>query len=216
MTKVLIAPSILSGDFAMLGESVACVEKWGADYVHVDVMDGTFVPNLTFGMPVVKAVRSYSKLPFDVHLMIMNPEKYVAQFVTSGADIVTFHPDSSSDIHGALDTIKSMGAKCGLALNPDKSLDLILPYIHKIDMVVLMGVYAGFGGQSYIAETDQKIMALKQIITERNLDIKIEVDGGINCDNASRVVACGADVLVAGNAVFGASDPAAAVQRIKG
>ena len=216
MTKILVAPSILSGDFAKLGESVANVEKWGADYVHIDVMDGSFVPNLTFGMPIVKAVRGYSKLPFDVHLMIMNPEKYVAQFIASGADIVTFHPDACDNIDTALDTIKNLGAKCGLALNPDKSLDLIIPYLDKLDMVVLMSVYAGFGGQKYIPEIDNKIATLKSIINERGLNILIEVDGGVTAENASHIASCGADVLVAGTAVFGAEEPAKAVKAIQG
>ncbi len=216
MGNIKVAPSILSGNFASLGESVANVEKWGADYIHVDVMDGTFVPNLTFGMPIVKAVKSYSKLPFDVHLMIMNPEKYVGEFVDCGADIVTFHPDSTNCVTEALDIIKSKGAKCGLALNPDKSLDLIIPYLDKLDMVVLMSVYAGFGGQKYIPDIDNKIIQLKKIISERGLDILIEVDGGVTTENAAHIGLCGADVLVAGTAVFSAGDPYEAVRVIKG
>lgn len=216
MDKLKVAPSILSGDFARLGESVANVEKWGADYVHIDVMDGSFVPNITFGMPIIKAVKSYTKVPFDVHLMIINPEKYVAEFVLNGADIVTFHPDASNNIDEALDIIKSNGAMCGLALNPDKSLDLILPYLHKLDMVVLMGVYAGFGGQTYITDTDDKIAKLRQIINEKGLDILIEVDGGVTIENASHIASCGANVVVAGTAVFGATDPVLAVKTLQG
>ena len=216
MGKLKVAPSILSGDFAKLGESVANVGKWGADYVHVDVMDGSFVPNITFGMPIIKAVKPYTQVPFDVHLMIMNPEKYVAEFVASGANIVTFHPDASHNVDEALDIIKNSGAMCGLALNPDKSLDLIMPYLHKIDMVVLMSVYAGFGGQKYIAETDEKIAKLRQIIDEKGLNILIEVDGGVTIDNASHIASCGADVVVAGTAVFGASDPSQAVKTLQG
>lgn len=215
MSKVLVAPSILSGDFARLGESVKCLDEWNADYVHVDVMDGDFVPNITIGMPVVKAIRKYSKLPFDVHLMIKNPEKYVSKFVDAGADIVTFHPNATENVEETLNIIKSKGAKCGLAINPDIPLSFVVPYLDKIDMVVIMGVYAGFGGQKYIPSVDEKIAELRKIIDSNNYDVHIEVDGGVTTDNAKYIAMCGADILVAGTAVFGAKCPNLAVKAIQ-
>lgn len=215
MSNKRVSPSILSGDFARLGESVANLDVWGADLVHVDVMDGVFVPNITIGMPIVKAIRKYSKLPFDVHLMIMEPEKYVGQFVDNGADIVTFHPNATENVEKTIEIIKSKGAKCGLALNPDISLDLVAPHLDKIDMVILMGVYAGFGGQKYIPAVDEKIVALRKMIDEGGYKVDIEIDGGVTVENCTHLKALGADILVAGTAVFGAKDPAEAVKVIQ-
>ena len=210
MTK--IAPSILSGDFAKMGESVANAEKWGADYIHCDVMDGVYVPNITFGMPMIKALRPYSTLPFDVHLMITEPEKYVEQFCDVGADIVTFHPEASKNVDATIDLIKSKGKKCGLVLNPDKNINLLLPYLKKIDMIVIMGVYPGFGGQKFIPDVLGKVKVLKRI----GFAGEIELDGGVTEDNAAGMVSYGVDVLVGGSSVFRSNDPTSTIRRLKG
>ncbi|MBQ7653359.1 MAG: ribulose-phosphate 3-epimerase [Clostridia bacterium] len=210
MTKV--APSILSGDFAKMGESVSNAESWGADYIHCDVMDGVYVPNITFGMPMIKALRPYSSLTFDVHLMITEPEKYVEQFCDAGADIVTFHPEASKDVDKAIDLIKNKGKKVGLVLNPDKHIELLLPYLKKIDMIVIMGVYPGFGGQRFIPDVLGKAKVLKRV----GFKGEIELDGGVTEENAAKIVADGVDVLVGGSSVFRSSDPASTIRRLKG
>lgn len=215
MTKIMISPSILSGDFAKMGETVAKTCEWGADLIHVDVMDGVYVPNITFGMPMVKAIKPYSTIPLDVHLMITEPEKYVGQFVDCGADIVTFHPEASKDIEGAINTIKSKGAKCGLVLNPDKPLDLVYPYIDKLDMVLLMSVYPGFGGQKFIANVLDKAKELKAYVDANNLSIDIEIDGGVAPDNAKQIKECGVNVLVAGSSVFKSENPAKTIEALR-
>lgn len=161
MSKVKVAPSILSADFAKMAEAVQNLDKWHADVIHCDVMDGVFVPNITFGMDMIKALRKYTNGILDVHLMIIKPEKYIPQFIAAGADVITFHPDASDDVAGALKTIKDAGKKCGLVLNPDKPLSMIEPYLDIIDVVIIMGVYAGFGGQSFIPETLDKIRECK-------------------------------------------------------
>ena len=162
MSKVKVAPSILSADFARMGEAVRNLDKWNADLIHCDVMDGVFVPNITFGMDMIKALRKCTNGILDVHLMIVKPEKYIPQFIAAGADTVTFHPDASDDVRGALTVIKDAGKKCGLVLNPDKPLSMIEPYLDIIDVVIIMGVYAGFGGQSFIPETLDKIREAKK------------------------------------------------------
>ena len=167
MTEYKVSPSILSGDFANMGKSVKDACFWGADLIHVDVMDGVYVPNITFGMPMVAAIKKYSTVPLDVHLMIIEPEKYVGSFVDSGADIVTFHPEASKDVAKGIEIIKSKGAKCGLVLNPDKPLDLVYPYINDIDMVLLMSVFPGFGGQKFIESVLDKAKDLKDYIDFR-------------------------------------------------
>lgn len=216
MIKYMVSPSILSGDFAQMGQSVKSACDWGADLIHVDVMDGVYVPNITFGMPMVAAIKPYSSVPLDVHLMITKPEKYVAAFVDSGADIVTFHPEASNDVAGAIKQIKDKGAKCGLALNPDKPLELIMPYINDIDMVLLMSVYPGFGGQKFIADVLDKARELREYITKNNIKIDIEIDGGVSGGNAELVRNSGVNILVAGSAVYKSSAPRLEISKIKG
>lgn len=214
-TKTLIAPSILSGDFANMGKSVRDVEKWGADLVHIDVMDGSFVPNLTFGMPMVKALRGYAKIPFDVHLMICNPEKYLREFAEGGADILSFHPDATQDVENCLEIIRKNGKKCGLALNPDKPLSMVEKYLPKLDLLVIMGVYAGFGGQKLIGQTADKLREAKKLIAACNSHALLEIDGGVTAQNAAELKQAGADILVAGSAVFSSQDPVQTVRELK-
>ncbi|HKL94138.1 MAG TPA: ribulose-phosphate 3-epimerase [Clostridia bacterium] len=216
MSKILVAPSILSADFGKVAEAVKNIKNWGADLVHCDVMDGVFVPNLTFGMPMIKAISRYSELPVDVHLMITEPERYVEKFCDAGADILTFHPDASKNTGKTLDMIKAKGKKCGLVLNPDKPLSLIEPYLNKIDVVIIMSVYAGFGGQKFIEEILLKIVDAKRMFSSYGQNIILEVDGGVTTENAGRIIYAGADILVAGNAVFNAENPSLAVEKIRG
>lgn len=214
--QIKIAPSILSGDFANMGETVKKVNEWGADYVHVDVMDGSFVKNLTFGMPMVKAIKKYSDIPLDVHLMIVNPENYVEEFIECGADIISFHPNATERIAETIDKIHALGAKAGLAINPDIPVSQIAPYIDRLDMVVIMGVYAGFGGQKYIKDVDEKIAEVSALIKKSGRDIELEVDGGVTEENASEIVNIGADVLVGGSSVFKSTDPARTIKILRG
>ncbi|MDY5345926.1 MAG: ribulose-phosphate 3-epimerase [Eubacteriales bacterium] len=214
MTKPLVAPSILSADFANMEKATLDVRKWGGDWLHCDVMDGVFVPNITFGMPMVKALDRVTDMTLDVHLMITEPEKYVERFCDVGADFVTFHVDASKNVDGALDAIKAKGKKCGLVLNPDKPLSLVKPYIDKIDMLLIMSVYAGFGGQKFIPESVQKLKDAKKLIGDRN--VLLEIDGGVGEDNAKEIIAAGADVLVAGSSVFGSKNPEKVISALKG
>lgn len=211
--NILIAPSILSADFAAMGDAVRNLEKWRADWVHCDVMDGRFVPNITFGMPMVEALRRNTSLTLDVHLMIVEPEKYVERFVKAGADIVTFHPDASGDVHGTLAVIKSAGAKCGLVLNPDIAIDSVEPYLDECDVVMLMGVFPGFGGQKFIRDVLPKLTELKALRGDRKF--LIELDGGVTEDNAKEIVAAGADVLVAGSSVFKSQHPQRTIEILR-
>lgn len=212
MSKVKVAPSILSADFAKMAEAVQNLDKWQADVIHCDVMDGVFVPNITFGMDMIKALRKYTNGVLDVHLMIIKPEKYIPQFISAGADVVTFHPDASDDVAGALKMIKDAGIKCGLVLNPDKPLSMIEPFLDVIDVVIIMGVYAGFGGQSFIPETLDKIRECKKLIGNRK--IEIEMDGGASPKNFKDLKDAGTDIIVAGSAVFKAEDPASVIEQI--
>ena len=214
MTKPLVAPSILSADFANMENAASDVRKWGGDWLHCDVMDGVFVPNITFGMPMVKALDRVTDMTLDVHLMITEPEKYVERFCDAGADFVTFHVDASKNVDGALNAIKAKGKKCGLVLNPDKPLSLVEPYIDKIDMLLIMSVYAGFGGQKFIPESVQKLKDAKKLIGDRN--ILLEIDGGVGEDNAKEIIAAGTDVLVAGSSVFGSKNPEKVISALKG
>ena len=216
MKKCSVAPSILSGDFAKMGETVHNVEKWGADLVHCDVMDGVFVPNITFGMPMIKAIRPYTTLPLDVHLMIVEPEKYVERFCDAGADFVTFHPDARKDPRAALLKIKEKGKKCGLVVNPDKDFSLVADYMDIVDMIVLMGVFPGFGGQSYIESVSDNIVFFANKINESGRDILLELDGGVTETNAARFRSLGVTVLVAGSATFKAADPVQAIKVMRG
>jgi len=199
---VRIAPSILSADFAALGREVEAITAAGADFVHVDVMDGHFVPNLTIGPVVVKALRPHSSLPFDVHLMISPVDLYVPDFAKAGADIISFHPEAGPHPHRTIQLIKSLGKKAGLVLNPATPAGVVEPVIGDIDLILVMSVNPGFGGQSFIASQLAKIAALRRMIDASGHTIDLEVDGGINPQTAQQAVASGADMLVAGTAVF--------------
>jgi ribulose-phosphate 3-epimerase len=208
---VLIAPSILSADFGRLAEEVRAVEAAGADWIHVDVMDGRFVPNITIGPLVVRAVRAATKLPIDVHLMIVEPERYVAEFAAAGADWISVHVEASPHLHRTLQQIRSAGAKAGVVLNPHTSEESIRHVLPDLDLVLVMSVNPGFGGQSFIPSALPKLRALRDAIDSAGLDVALEVDGGVAPPTAGRVVDAGARVLVAGSAVFGAaSGPTAA------
>ncbi len=213
MAEVLIAPSILSADFAAMGEAVKNLKKWNADWVHCDVMDGEFVPNITFGMPMVEALRRNTDMFLDVHLMIVKPERYVERFVKAGADLVTFHPEASEDAFGTIEKIKAAGAKAGIVLNPDIPCSVAEKFVDKVDLIMLMGVFPGFGGQKFIPEVMDKISELKRMTAGR--DVLVELDGGVTTENAPEMVKRGLDVMVAGNAVFKAQDPCEAISRLK-
>ncbi|NOX96667.1 MAG: ribulose-phosphate 3-epimerase [Nitrospirae bacterium] len=203
---IKIAPSLLAADFSRLGEEIRDVEKAGADLLHIDVMDGHFVPNLTVGVPVVASLKGKTKLPLDVHLMIDNPRKFVEPFARAGADIITFHIEVVSAPEEVLEAIKSYGLKAGLALNPSTPLSKIEPVLNDLDLVLLMTVNPGFGGQKFMPEVIPKMKELRQIIEGRKLSLDIEVDGGINRETAKQIIAAGANVLVAGTAVFANPD----------
>ncbi|MFD2612929.1 ribulose-phosphate 3-epimerase [Paenibacillus gansuensis] len=212
-----IAPSILSADFAKLGQEIQEVEKGGADWIHIDVMDGHFVPNITLGPVIVKAIRPYTKLPFDVHLMMEEPEKYIEAFADAGADYISVHVETCPHLHRVIHLIKEHGVKPGVVLNPATPVSLIEPILQDVDLVLVMTVNPGFGGQQFIPATLDKIRALKQMLDQKGLSrVHIEVDGGINTETAAHVVEAGADVLVAGNAVFGSKDRAGAIAAIRG
>lgn len=205
MQKLKVSPSILSGDFANMQKCVELTEKWGADYIHCDVMDGVFVKNITFGMPMVKAIKKYTNLPLDVHLMIVSPEKYVDEFIKAGADIIVFHPDVCSDIRGTLRHIKKQGVKVGLAINPDIDVYSIKEYLDDIDTILLMSVFPGFGGQKFIDSVLEKIEITKKMIEGRK--IEIEIDGGVNRENYKEIAKKGVDSFVAGSAVYKDQNP---------
>lgn len=212
---IKVAPSILSADFGKMAEAVEKVKLWGADWVHCDVMDGVYVPNITFGMPMVKALRGYTDLPLDVHLMITRPEKYVGQFCDAGADLVTFHPEASEDVEGALETIKSKGVKCGLVVNADQPFSIVEPYLDKIDLLLIMTVQAGFGGQSFKEDCLDKVRAGEALRVKNGWSYDIEIDGGVSPANIQKCKDAGATVVVAGSSVFKAADPAAAVKAMQ-
>lgn len=210
-----IAPSILSADFSKLGEQIALIEKGGADYVHLDIMDGHFVPNITFGAPVIKKLRSVTDLTFDAHLMIENPEDYIDDFVDAGVDIITVHEESTVHLHRLIQQIKAKGVKAAVSLNPATPLENIKYVLEDIDMVLIMSVNPGFGGQSFIPQCKEKIRSLKKMIDDKNLDVEIQVDGGIKLDNVEEIIACGADIIVAGSAIFGEEDVVEATRKFK-
>ncbi len=215
---VRIAPSILSADFAKLGDEVRAITAAGADYIHVDVMDGHFVPNLTIGPSVVKALRPHSALPFDVHLMIAPADPYIAEFANAGADIITVHPEAGPHLHRTIQLIKSHGKKAGVAINPATSLDVVDYLIDDVDLILIMSVNPGFGGQSFIKEAFTKIRAVRERIDQSGRAIDLEVDGGINDKTAGEAIAAGADVLVAGTATFSGGNNAYAgnIRRLRG
>lgn len=204
---MLVAPSMLAADFGNMATEVKNIEKWGADIVHADVMDGVYVPNITFGMPMIKAFKQNSTLPVDAHLMITKPEKYVGKFCDAGADVVTFHPDASDDVQGALDIIKSKGKKCGLVVNADVDFDVVRPYLDQIDMLVIMTVQAGFGGQSFMPQCLEKAKLGAVERKKHGYKYLIEVDGGVSEKNIALLKEAGVDVAVAGSSVFKSEDP---------
>ncbi|MBQ2287776.1 MAG: ribulose-phosphate 3-epimerase [Lachnospiraceae bacterium] len=199
---LVLSPSILSADFANLGEGVERAAKAGAEYIHIDVMDGAFVPNISFGMPVIKAIRPLTDKVFDVHLMIEEPVRYIQEFVDAGADMITVHVEACKHLHRTVQVIKSYGIKAGVVLNPATSLSTIEEILPEVDMVLLMSVNPGFGGQKYIETTTDKIRRLRQMINDRNLNVDIEVDGGVTLDNVDMLIEAGANILVAGSAVY--------------
>ncbi len=213
--KVQIAPSILSADFSRLGEEIKAVEAAGADLIHIDVMDGHFVPNITIGPLVVKSIRHVTSLPFDVHLMIEEPDKYLDAFARAGADIITVHVEACIHLHRTIQYIKSLGCKAGVVLNPATSLTSLEYILEELDMVLVMSVNPGFGGQDFIPSALKKIELLKNIINEKGLDTLIEVDGGINENTIAEVVKAGADICVAGSAVFNKKDYNEAIFKLK-
>lgn len=198
----ILAPSILSADFSRLGDAVSRIDSTTAEWVHVDVMDGVFVPNISFGMPIIKSVRNCTAKPFDVHLMIVQPERYIADLKRAGADILTVHYEASTHLHRTIQEIKNQGMKAGVALNPHTSAHVLEDIIADIDVVCVMSVNPGFGGQKFIEHTYKKIEKLKNVILSNNSTALIEVDGGVTLDNKDKLIACGADILVAGNSVF--------------
>lgn len=215
---ILVAPSILSADFAHLADDLASMKASGADWIHYDVMDGQFVPNISFGMPILKAIRGASDLFIDAHLMIVDPQNYAGQFCKAGADMVTVHVEASSkeNIRRALDIIKSNGKKCGVVVKPMTGPEGVREYLPDIDMVLVMTVEPGFGGQSFMADQMEKVSKIRTMIDEINPGCRLEVDGGINAETAAVAVGAGADVLVAGSYFFGAADRTAAVDILKG
>lgn len=212
---MLIAPSLLSCDFSRFGEEIARMDKAGADMMHLDIMDAHFVPNLTFGAPVIKFVRKYTDKPFDVHLMISEPLKYIEDFAKAGADIITFHVESDSDIKETIDKIKSFGLKAGLVIKPNTPVESVFPYLEDLYMVLVMTVEPGFGGQSFMADMMPKVETLKAKREEMGLDFLIEADGGIGDATIATAAKAGVDVAVAGTAVFKAEDAAAKIRELK-
>jgi ribulose-phosphate 3-epimerase len=213
---VKIAPSILSADFSKLGEEILAVERGGADYIHIDVMDGHFVPNITIGPLIVDAIRPITKLPLDVHLMIENPDQYIEAFAKAGADYITVHVEASRHLHRTIQNIKSYGVKAGVVLNPATPVESIQHIIGDIDMVLLMSVNPGFGGQKFIPEVLPKIRKVKEMADQKGLDIEIEIDGGVNSETAKLCMEAGANVLVAGSAIYNEEDYAKAISLIRG
>ena len=211
----LISPSMLSADFLNLQSEIDMINDSEADWFHLDVMDGRFVPNITFGMPIIAAMKKRAKKPFDVHLMIVEPEKYFEAFAKAGADILSVHIEVSPHLHRSLQAIKALGMKAGVAVNPHTPISMLSDVINDIDVVLLMSVNPGFGGQTFIEQTLKKISELKQLITSSGAKTLIEIDGGVTLANANAIVQSGADILVAGNTVFSSPDPKATIKSLK-
>lgn len=215
MKNTLIAPSVLAADFANLQRDIEMINKSEADWFHIDIMDGVFVPNISFGMPVLEAIKRHATKTIDVHLMIVDPDRYISTFKKLGADVLTVHYEACTHLHRTLQAIKAEGMKAGVALNPHTSVDLLEDVINDIDLVCIMSVNPGFGGQSFIENTYAKVEKLKALITKKGAATIIEIDGGVTNKNAKQLVEAGADVLVAGSYVFGAADPLATVADLK-
>lgn len=212
---ITFSPSILAADFAALGRDINAVEKAGADYLHFDVMDGHFVPNISFGLPVLRSVRKVTGLPLDVHLMISEPDRYLEEFIAAGADIVTVHWESEGDTRAQIRRIRELGAKASVSIRPGTPLAEILPLLPELDMVLIMTVEPGFGGQGFIPETIPKIRELRRIINEQGYACDIEIDGGVTRENVAEIAKYGANVIVAGSAVFAAADPGEALRELR-
>jgi ribulose-phosphate 3-epimerase len=216
MPDIRIAPSLLAADFSRLGEEVRAIEQAGADWLHLDIMDGHFVPNISFGPGLIKALRPHSKMPFDVHLMIAPADPYLAAFAEAGADLISLHPEAGPHLHRSLQTIRALGKKAGVVLNPGTSVDVLPHVLDLVDLILVMSVNPGFGGQSFLSSQLSKIATLRQMIAATGREIALQVDGGVTARTAPDCIAAGADVLVAGTAVFGAPDYAAAITALKG
>ncbi len=202
MKKIQISPSILSADFSQLGNEIKRLEEGGADMIHVDVMDGHFVPNLTIGPPIIKDLRKYTKLPFDVHLMISPVHKYIKDYAEAGADIITIHPEATENLKDSIVHIRQLNKKVGVSLNPETKIDLIVDLLNDIDLILIMSVHPGFGGQKFIPEVLDKIKKLKKIKDQKKINFDIEIDGGINFDNNKLAIEAGANILVSGTTIF--------------
>lgn len=211
----LIAPSVLSANFLALGNDIDMINNSEADWFHVDVMDGRFVPNISFGMPVIKALKKQAKKPLDVHLMIVEPEKYFEDFKNAGADVLTIHYEASTHLHRSLQAIKALGMKAGVSLNPHTPVHLLEDIIQDIDLVLIMSVNPGFGGQKFIQQSFDKVRKLKKMINDKGCDTLIEIDGGVTLDNAPDLIEAGVDVLVAGNTVFSSENPTDTIKKLK-
>tara|TARA_Y100000758_G_C15960949_1_gene389586 strand:- start:209 stop:868 length:660 start_codon:yes stop_codon:yes gene_type:complete len=206
MKKIQISPSILSADFSQLRNEIKRLEEGGADMIHVDVMDGHFVPNLTIGPPVIKTLRNYTKLPFDVHLMISPVHKYINDYAKAGADIITIHPEATDNLKNSIKLIKDLKKKAGISLNPNTKTDIIKEFLTEIDLILIMSVHPGFGGQKFMPEVLVKIEQLKKIKDQKNLNFDIEIDGGINFNNSKLAIKAGANILVSGTTIFKSND----------